>query len=534
MLYIALFFKCEFSYALGFKILFESLSMPLTKNLLRAFWGALLIVCVTEPVFSQSAAQKITYRWVIGSGVNLRTEANLNAPVLIRMALNTRVNLIAAPPSSKYCEVELATEGQPAQRGFTACEFLGASAIKPREVANLYLADGKTPNPNYNPERAFWLKPSYEALAEYGRHLERKRQYPITDADALLADRDRPKMPEFERMKAHLAKGVMVFKPAPFLRWNDIKVSVRNLEVARLKITKKLGSVENLKSSEFLGSSLEKQANKLMDTMRIHTLDGVQGRGGLYAPPKLPAFIESLELPAISSSYFQNHDEVAAPTNVTEDVAARFQIIQIIQTKYDKLLTKEDDYERQGLWDVSKVSRSLAQPVVKNTLLRVGDEIQSESTNLRQSYVEHGNTDGVMCEGYEGDGFDFGDADPKISINYAKNVGHPEYAQPKKAGNKLMYFFTKQPLPQQSATVNVVKQKLNRAKTGFVAATEFYFDINSDGISDILVWEGTGIGPGHLDGPTKTDDAWYRIFFVNIAGNWHLLSTDSFSYGCGC
>ena len=114
------------------------------------------------------------------------------------------------------------------------------------------------------------------------------------------------------------------------------------------------------------------------------------------------------------------------------------------------------------------------------------------------------------------------------------NGGHPDYAQPKKAGNKLVYFFTKTPLPQQTTSVSVVKQKLNRAKTGFVAATEFHFDINSDGIPDIIVWEGAGIGPGHLDGPTKTDDAWYRIFFVNIAGHWHLLGTDSFSYGCGC
>jgi hypothetical protein len=510
-----------------------TLYMHSNKNLLLFLLHILLVACVVKPVYGQPATQKIAHRWVIGAGVNLRAEPNLNAQVLSRMALNTPVNLIAAVPNSKYCEVELITSGQPAQHGFTACEFLGTSVIKPREVASEYLADGKTSNPNYNPERAFWLKPSYEALAEYGRYLERQRHAPKNEAERVYLS-ERPKIPEFERMKEHLAKGVFAPKPAPFMRLDDIKTAARNLEIERLKIIKKSGSIESLKFDELYGSSLEKQSKYLIDTMGMHTLDGAQGRSGMTPPPKLTAFIESLALPTITSSYFQSHDEIAAPTNITKEVAARFQVVYTIQTKNYDSLSKEKKKERFGLWDVSEVIRSLTQPVIKNTLSRVGVDIQSETTHFRRTNLEYGLDEEVMCVDYEGDGFDFGDADPKISTNYALNAGHPPYAQPKKAGNKLMYFFTKQPLPQQNATVNVVKHKLNRVKTGFVAATEFHFDINSDGIPDIVVWEGTGVGPGHLDGPTKTDDAWYRIFFINIAGQWHLLGTDSFSYGCGC
>jgi hypothetical protein len=467
-----------------------------TKNFLLIVRYILLVVSIANPSFAQTG-ESTKRRWVIGAGVNLREQANLTAPVLARMALNTTVNLIATVPNSKYCEVELVVSGQIAQRGFTACEFLGANVVKLREIANAYLEDGKTPNPNYNPERAFWLKPSYEALAEYGRHLERKRNAPSNEAEGIFLA-DRPKIPEFERMKEHLGKGILVAAPTPYWRWEELKALA-------------------------LSSDAQTRLEKMTDSRLIfHYL-------------KVP-LISAIELPIITSSYFQNHNEIAAPKSYieTEFVASRFQIIQIVKTKYDKLLTKEDGYERHGLWDISKVSRSLAQPVIKNTFSRAGGEIQSESSYLHQTYAEHGDTDGVMCEGYEGDGFEFGDADPKIAINYAKNGGHPEYAQPKKAGNRLMYFFTRKPLPQQTVLVSVVKQKFNRAKTGFVSATEFHFDINSDGIPDILVWEGTGIGPGHLDGPTKTDDAWYRIFFVNIAGQWHLLGTDSFSYGCGC
>ncbi len=493
----------------------------------------LLFVFGTHPSFAQITKQPANKRWVIGSGVNLREQANLSAPVLMRMALNTPVNLIAEVPKSKYCEIEVLASDKEALRGFTACEFLGANVIKPREIASLYLADGKTPNPNYNPERSFWLKPSYEALAEYGRYLENKRNYPKDEAEGVFLS-ERPKIAEFERMKAHLAKGILVARPEPFLRWDDLKISVRNLQKERLKKIKRIGPIEKAEYSAYFGTSLEKRTNNLMEIIGINTLDGLQGRAGLDIPPKLFSFIESLELPVITSSYFQDQNDIAAPTTHTEKVAARFQIIQAIQTKSYESRPKENKREWFGLWDISLVNRSLTQQVVKNTLSKNGSNIQSEATYIRQSVLEYGNDDGVMCEGYEGDGFDFGDADPKISINYGLNSGHPDYSQPQKTGNKLMYFFTKRPLPQQTVSLNITKQKLNRAATGFVSSTAFHFDLNSDGIPDLVVWEGVGISPGHLDGPTKTDDAWFRAFFVNIAGHWHLLGKDTFSYGCGC
>lgn len=453
----------------------------------------LLFVFGTHPSFAQITKQQSSKRWVIGSGVNLREQANLAAPVLIRMALNTPVNLIAEVPKSKYCEIELLANGKDELRetlhGFTACEFLGTSVIKPREIVSAYLDDGRIPNPNYNPERSFWLKPSYEALAEYGRYLENKRSFPKDEAEGIFLS-ERPKMPIFEKMKEHLAKGVYAAASVPYLRWDKLKASIKNAK----------------------GSNEFENYHESLSTKTIN----------------------AIELPEIANSYFQDQNDIAAPTTHTEKVAARFQIIQAIQTKSYESRPKENKREWFGLWDISVVNRSLTQQVVKNTLSKNGSNIQSEATYIRQSVLEYGNDDGVMCEGYEGDGFDFGDADPKISINYGLNNGNPDYSQPKKAGNKLMYFFTKRPLSQQAVSLNITKQKLNRATTGFVSSTAFHFDINSDGIPDLVVWEGVGIGPGHLDGPTKTDDAWFRAFFVNIAGHWHLLGKDTFSYGCGC
>ncbi len=75
--------------------------------------------------------------------------------------------------------------------------------------------------------------------------------------------------------------------------------------------------------------------------------------------------------------------------------------------------------------------------------------------------------------------------------------------------------------------------RLDRSRTGFVRATQWHFDLDADGVPDLVAIEGVGRGPVLLDGPTKTDDAWYRLFFANIGGAWFVLGHDTFVYGCG-
>ena len=64
--------------------------------------------------------------------------------------------------------------------------------------------------------------------------------------------------------------------------------------------------------------------------------------------------------------------------------------------------------------------------------------------------------------------------------------------------------------------------------------TQMSFDIDGDGEPDLLVLEGLGPGPGHLDAPAGTDDPWYRLLLANIGGAWKVLASDTFGYGCGC
>jgi hypothetical protein len=98
----------------------------------------------------------------------------------------------------------------------------------------------------------------------------------------------------------------------------------------------------------------------------------------------------------------------------------------------------------------------------------------------------------------------------------------------------LFAFYTATALARQQAIRTETPMKMDRNATGFARGTQMHFDLDADGIPDLAVWEGEGKGPGHLEGATTTDDRWYRLALVNIAGRWKVLGSDAFSYGCGC
>ena len=96
-------------------------------------------------------------------------------------------------------------------------------------------------------------------------------------------------------------------------------------------------------------------------------------------------------------------------------------------------------------------------------------------------------------------------------------MGHPD-AEPKLIGRNIHVMLT--PLP------------VNKRKPRFHEPDENRAEHEPGGDGD--QGNGTGPGAGHLDGPTGTDDTWYRLVLVNTGGRWKVLGTDQFSYGCGC
>lgn len=246
--------------------------------------------------------------------------------------------------------------------------------------------------------------------------------------------------------------------------------------------------------------------------------------------------ISALEFPSIQPSLFQNEAEIAPPSITTYEASGRFGI-QMRQTATSRILRQPstENVNSAGPYESEDITTKLVRPVQRVQLFRDG-RLRTESSQvfIKRNVLYYAD---VNCEGYTGDGFAFGDSDRSIWSYLGYSGAEAEKNAPKLNRNQpgsLFAFYTTYKLQLASAARSETPVKLDRDKTSFIRGVHLQYDLNSDGVPDIAVWEGQGKGPGHLDGPTQTDDRWYRLVLVNIAGKWKVLGTDVFSYGCGC
>jgi hypothetical protein len=134
-----------------------------------------------------------------------------------------------------------------------------------------------------------------------------------------------------------------------------------------------------------------------------------------------------------------------------------------------------------------------------------------------------------MCHSYLGDGFAFGDTD---AATRQRNGFAPQAGL--SAQRWLFSFYSSRPLPPGPSSTDRQTLALDRQASGFVKGELRRIDVDADGRPDLIWFEGTGRGPGHIDGPPKHDDPWWRLLLVNLDGQWRVLGTDAISYGCGC
>jgi hypothetical protein len=241
--------------------------------------------------------------------------------------------------------------------------------------------------------------------------------------------------------------------------------------------------------------------------------------------------VATLELPMVAPSLFKSPSDAAPPGASVEDLSGRFHIVTTYRTRGRDLGTALGTVD--GLWDIGQVTAALTQPVVRTTLSRDG-RLRTTSVRPSETRVLWGSMDPPMCEGYV-DGFAYGEADPRIWRYFGADAQPDPEALKRHPPGTLVSFATKGALPLASAALPVVTtHALDSERTGFTAGTWLRFDLDGDGVVDLAVWEGTGKAPGHLNGPTHTDDPYYRLFLANIGGRWHVFGTDVFGYGCGC
>jgi hypothetical protein len=251
-------------------------------------------------------------------------------------------------------------------------------------------------------------------------------------------------------------------------------------------------------------------------------------------PARVRGAILAVQAPALRPSLFR--DEAAlAPPETAEALSGRFGIVHRNLVSARPAWNPDDpEFDYAGFYDMHTRTQALVRSVTRVRLFADGRAVADASV-ARSREVLWGDSD-VECPGWEA-GFAHGDSDPAIwNYLYADDVAGAAAERDRigRAPGSVYEFYVPTSLPPGRAGFRRVDTALDRDATGFVHATSYVWDFDRDGVADLLVWEGTGSGPGHMDGGTTTDDTWYRLVLANIGGHWKVLGTDQFGYGCGC
>jgi hypothetical protein len=439
--------------------------------------------------------------------VNVRAEPTASGAVLAQLRVNTPVQASSAATQQGFCEIAWGDS----QHGFVSCPLLGDRVLTLQEVGSEYLLDGRTPNPNYSATRAFWIEPGLEWLLASGRYFESRfltaeqqaaEQQFEGDWDARPEPQRFP-IPEFEAMKTLMRNGVVG--------------AVSNLEpMRRITQSPTLASWSKVKA-------VAKAGNPSDNSSMYNELRGLHPTWGLRDPSV--ALLQKMELPKVRSSLFKNESEIGRPLAKTEEISAKFSIPYQAKVLTGPQWIPDGHYNTAyvfGAWDAGAIETRLAREVYKHTIYASG-KIVSERTVVKGGEYPPSDADNSECN----IGFSLGDANPQVW----KALGAGYSAPPKESARGLFYFYSKGPLPYAHAKVS--KQMYEIFVDGFIGSTTRHFDIDSDGATDLLMWEGTGISKQEIHDPNEYLPH-YRMMFININAEWYLLAVDEFLYGCGC
>lgn len=524
--------------------------------------------------------------WVIGSYVNVRTQPSRNAEIVDHLVANTQVKLLAQ--HGDFCEITWRNN----QRGFVACNFLGDTTLRIEDVGAKPKYNEK-PNPQYSPQRAFWIEPTVERLFDAGKYF----RITMLPAGQLNAENDfaqnyfnyleklsqggatpdlkRFPIPEFDAMKKLMTDGLIAPRTqySPLASWESISIKIK--------------SVQTLSKADQFQRLLNLAPYLLTDQQELDVVK-----------------FEHIKPPPAKRSLFKGIDEIGRPSAGAEQLSAQYQIPHRV-TVLDKPMWGGDNNSYpilMGAWDIGKVESRLIRPVYEVAIgidgeIAVGETVaetqrlknddtceegfkQITSKKLHSRYEEiekplmffrfgtqpaltkakvtikklnkAADTEDLAVEDDSND-------DPKLAA--AQQVIDRERTIDSFNGNKRIIGFgatansgitsPMNMLPQPSpvpapelakakAIVNIAKAKTVVKKltkdTGIekddsgLELTTTLIDIDRDGVADLFVWDD---GIDHYDHRWPGNKMRTRLIFANVAGQWFLLDADQ-EHACGC
>jgi len=419
----------------------------------RAATGLLFLLHAATPALAQPEAAS---RYIHGSWVNVRATAAADSAVVEHLTANTPV--VLRGENGKNCEIGWRRDGADAH-GFVPCKLLGDKPLTPAEATS--------------PPRAFWLAPSMAALFAAGDHFtetlltpaQRAREIDGTDNRSAPPPRlVRYPVPEFEAMKALLAKGI-VAPPGP----------------APAPCTALPAGT---------GAQDDADINWRDQELRC----------------RVPGL--ALRLPPARPSLFKRHDQLAPGSADIEAIGARFRIVE--RGKVTGGPTWVHDYDTMrytGAWDIGGYELKLDKPVVEHVIGRTG---------LVGAY---GWTPQVRITPHAPYG---GCAEGLVAQRRGKQA-LPGYPAVK---DGLLWFQAPQALPFKTAAIKTrVERGPAPAKDavdpmGHVSVHEI--DLDRDGVPDFVEWDIWGTPQINGTDPVLAK----RETYVNIGGAWYPFDVD--------
>jgi hypothetical protein len=452
--------------------------------------GFAMLVLLGLPTLSQ--ADDAVKRWVHGSWVNVRAGAAADSAVIAHVSTNTVVSVMSQ--NNKSCEISWGND----QHGFIACKFLGEAPLTLAEVANPTSADGTgTANPSYSPPRAFWIAPSMDALFYAGAHFKQSlltaQQLELENSNGIVAGSNTPPrlvrypVPEFEAMKALLAKGIVASaeRDPPLLSCAQMQ---------QIKKTVSLG-----KSDKYTNSYPEWNYPHLENFPHVYPMVSD------CRVPELP----KLQLPQIRPSLFKDSKEIAPGSADIERISAHFGIVE--RGRVTGMPKWELDYDTMrytGAWDIGQYELTLEKPLVEHVIGRTGLVGAYQWTQtLRQTPFGPS-----------------GGCDSRLRSRGAGKQLLPGYPGIK---DTLLWFQSPIALPFQKAKITSRSEVLpettkNINGNGIKRAIIYEIDLNGDGIADFVQWDLWA--SDEITGPEAF--LTLRTVFVNINGEWFPFEQD--------